>query len=333
MNKKYHLYALGNALVDTEIEVADSDLARHNIAKGVMTLVDAQRQAELTAGLRDHLTLSKRACGGSAANTAIALAQFGGRAFFSCNVGDDDNGQFYLDDLAASHIDHCGDSGRDSGATGRCLVMITPDAERTMNSYLGVSDQLDESNIDFAALADSEYLYIEGYLVTSPASRAAVAVARDHALANGVKIALSLSDPGIVAAFSEELREMAGSRIDLLFCNAEEALNWTGGAALEGALQKLQSEVGSFAVTNGSRGATVYDGFNQQQCAAQAVTAIDTNGAGDMFAGAYLYALAAGHSAAKAGRFANVAASCVVSQYGPRLHAAEYAPLLQALDD
>lgn len=331
MNKKYQLYALGNALVDTEIEVDDSDLTRHGVAKGVMTLVDTQRQAQLSAGLRDHLTLSRRACGGSAANTAIAVAQFGGRVFFSCNVGDDDNGQFYLDDLAASHVDHCGESGRDRGATGRCLVMITPDAERTMNSYLGVSDQLDDSNIDFAALADSEYLYIEGYLVTSPASRAAVATARQFARSRGVKIALSLSDPGIVAGFGDELREMVGDHIDLLFCNAAEALNWTAQSSLDAALAQLEGEVGSFAVTDGSAGAYLFDGYSRHHCAAQAVTAIDTNGAGDMFAGAYLYAIGAGHSAPQAGHFANVAASCVVSQYGPRLHSAEYAPLLEAL--
>jgi len=331
MSKKYHLYAVGNALVDTEIEVSDADLAAHGIDKGLMTLVDAQRQAELSAGLSDHLTLSRRACGGSAANSAIALAQFGGKAFFSCNVGDDDNGQFYLDDLAAGQIDHCGDSGRDTGTTGRCLVMITPDAERTMNSYLGVSDQLDASNIDFEALANAEYLYIEGYLVTSEKSRAAVAIARDHALANGVKIAASLSDPGIVAGFGEALREMLGEHIDLLFCNADEAINWTGAENLGAALNQLEQQVGGFAVTDGSRGATVYDGFNRHHCAAQAVTAIDTNGAGDLFAGAYLYALCHGHSAPRAGRFANVAASCVVGQYGPRLHHAEYGPLLEAL--
>ncbi len=333
MSKKYQLYALGNALVDTEIEVSDSDLELHAIDKGVMTLVDEHRQAELTAGLSEHLTLSKRACGGSAANTAIALSQFGSRAFFSCNVGDDDNGEFYLEDLAANGIDHCGSSGRDIGTTGRCLVMVTPDAERTMNSYLGVSDQLDESNIDFTALAASDYLYIEGYLVTSEKSRAAVAQAREFAIANGVKIALSLSDPGIVAGFGEQLREMAGNQIDLLFCNAAEAMQWTQTEELTAALEKLQCEVNSFAVTNGSSGATVFDGFNNHHCAAQAVTAIDTNGAGDMFAGAYLHALANGYSAPKAGHFANVAASCVVSQYGPRLHSAEYQPLLQALED
>ncbi|MDG1165671.1 MAG: PfkB family carbohydrate kinase, partial [Porticoccaceae bacterium] len=129
--KKYNVYGLGNALVDTEIQVTDQDLQRLEIEKGLMTLVDEQRQHFLINNLQDHITLSKRACGGSAANTIISLTQFGGRGYMACKVADDENGQFYLQDLIDNGVDHSGGDQLEPGITGKCLVMVTTDAERT----------------------------------------------------------------------------------------------------------------------------------------------------------------------------------------------------------
>jgi sugar/nucleoside kinase (ribokinase family) len=331
MSKRYHVYGLGAALVDTEIEVRDSDLAALSVEKGVMTLVDQARQAQLLEHLAGHLVHSKRASGGSAANTIIAIAQFGGETFYSCKVADDDNGHFYLHDLKAAGVDCHLDKQLDQGITGKCLVMITPDAERTMNTYLGISETLSHHDLSVEAIAASDYVYLEGYLVTSPTGRAAAIKAREIAQQNGVKTALSFSDPGIVAYFRDGLREMLGAQIDLLFCNKQEALSWAQTDSLDEALVALKQIARSFAVTLGAEGALVYDGTTQHAIAPHKVTAVDTNGAGDMFAGAFLYGLTQGHDFATAGKLASVAAATVVADFGPRLKMEQQRTLLEQL--
>lgn len=331
MSKRYHVYGLGAALVDTEIEVRDNDLATLSVEKGVMTLVDESRQTQILDHLAGHLVHSKRASGGSAANTIIGIAQFGGSTFYSCKVANDDNGHFYLHDLKAAGVDCHIDKERDHGITGKCLVLITPDAERTMNTYLGISETLSEHDLSPAAIAASEYVYLEGYLVTSPTGRAAAIRAREIAEQNGVKTALSFSDPGIVTYFRDGLREMIGERIDLLFCNKHEALSWAQTENLEDAIAALKQIARGFAITLGAEGALVYDGTNHHAIAPHKVTAIDTNGAGDMFAGAFLYGITQGHDFATAGKLASLASATVVSDYGPRLKAAQQRSLLEQL--
>jgi sugar/nucleoside kinase (ribokinase family) len=328
MSKKYHIYGLGAALVDTEIEVTDNFLQHANIEKGHMTLVDEQRQYQLLTLLQDHLVGSKRASGGSAANSVIAASYFGARAFYSCKVADDDNGHFYLSDLADAGVDSNFHSSKESGITGKCLVMITPDAERTMNTFLGISETLSQNELNEEALADSEYLYMEGYLVTSDSARNAAINARKLAQKHGVKTAISLSDPGMVEFFAEGLRHMIGEKVDLLFCNEDEALAWTGTNSVQLAAEALKTDASSFAITLGGKGALVYDGQRLIDIDPYPVTAIDTNGAGDMFAGAFLYAMSHGHDHASAGKLACRSAAELVCQYGPRLPAASHTSLL-----
>lgn len=328
MSKRYHVYGIGAALVDTEIEVTDADLAVMAVEKGVMTLVDEARQAQLLAHLTGHLVHSKRASGGSAANTIIAIAQFGGSTFYSCKVANDDNGHFYLHDLQAAGVACHLDKERDQGVTGKCLVMITPDAERTMNTYLGISATLSTEDLSHEAIAASDYVYLEGYLVTSSTGRAAAIRTREIAEQNGVKTALSFSDPGIVAHFRDGLKEMVGSKIDLLFCNSHEALSWAQTEDLNTAIAEIKKIARQFAITLGADGALVYDGVAQHHIAPHKVTAIDTNGAGDMFAGAFLYGITQGWSFPDAGKLASIAAATVVSDYGPRLTAAQQKQLL-----
>ncbi|MBK9426431.1 MAG: adenosine kinase [Gammaproteobacteria bacterium] len=327
--QRFDVYGLGAALVDTELRVTDAELRAHGIEKGVMTLVDEPRQNQLLDVFGDHLTLARRASGGSGANTVIAVSCFGGRGYYSCRVADDDNGHFYLHDLATAGVTHNGTTGLPAGTTGKCLVLITPDAERTMNTFLGISESLAPENLDPEALAAATYLYIEGYLATSPSGRAAAIRARELARQHGTRVALSLSDPGIVAHFGSELRAMAGGRVDLLFCNGDEARGWTGADDVETAAERLQADAESFAITLGARGALVFDGRQLHRIPATPATAVDTNGAGDMFAGAFLYGLTQGFDHVAAGRFANLAAAAVVAQYGPRLAPAQHADLLQ----
>ena len=329
--KKYHVYGLGNALVDTEIEVTDNNLNDLGIEKGLMTLVDEERQHFLLNNLADHMVMSKRACGGSAANTVISLSQFGGKSFFSCKVADDNNGHFYMQDLADNGVDHNAHAQISDGITGKCLVMITDDAERTMNTFLGTSTELSSADLNGDAIADSEYLYIEGYLVTGDSAKQAAIEAVEIARQAGTKIALSLSDPGIVEFFRAGLKEIAGPGIDLLFCNEQEALNWCETDNIDLALEHLQDTAKQFVVTRGSNGSVVFDGNQYLTAPAQPITAVDTNGAGDMFAGAYLYGITQGYNSLSAAVFANRAASAVVGQYGPRLHSAEYDGLKEGL--
>lgn len=329
MSDHYHIYGIGAALVDTEIEVSDADLKAMAVAKGVMTLVDEPRQRELIGYLSDHLVHSKRASGGSGANSVIAASYFGCRSFYSCKVADDENGDFYLNDIRAAGVDFPEHLGRTEGVTGKCLVLITPDAERTMNTYLGVSATLSVNELHTPAVDAADYVYIEGYLVSSETGREAAIELRQRAEKRNTLTALSLSDPAMVQFFRDGLLEMIGDGVDLLFCNREEAQGFTGTETLEEAAQSLQDYCRSFAITCGAEGALVFDGRHSYHIDAQPVKAVDSNGAGDMFAGAFLYALSQGHGYDIAGRFASLAAGKVVTQYGPRLRPEQHQALKQ----
>lgn len=329
----YHIYGIGNALVDKEFEVGDDFFAAAGIQKGVMTLIDADQQAQLLQQLQARYGLKKRACGGSAANTIIGASYFGAKTFYTCNVANDEAGDFYVADLKSAGVDTNMDGGRDNGVTGKCLVMVTPDAERTMNTYLGITSDLHEKHINEAALASAEYVYIEGYLVTSDTSRAAAIRVRELARKHGVKIAMTFSDPAMVQFFKDGLLEMLGDGVDLLFCNEQEAMLLAGSDNLDDALVTLKQHAKAFAVTLGAQGALAFDGQQLHTIAPHPVKAIDSNGAGDMFAGAFLYAITHGYNFAAAGRLASAASAQVVSQFGPRLNPEQHAPLKQHLND
>ena len=324
--KKYHVYGVGNALVDMEFEVEDKFFADNGIEKGLMTLVDEERQHELIS----HLDAfdGKKASGGSAANTIIAVSYFGGNAFYSCKVSNDELGDFYVHDLKAAGVDSNVGDGRKDGITGKCLVMVTPDAERTMNTYLGITETFSVDELHQDAIVDSEYLYLEGYLVTSNTGRHAAIEARKIAEENGVKTALTFSDPAMVEFFKDGLKEMIGNKVDLLFCNEAEAKSWADTDDLNQAVEAIKQVSDTFAVTLGNKGALVYDGKNSIDISPHDVKAVDSNGAGDMFAGAFLYGVTHGHSFFEAGNIASLASAKVVSQFGPRLSADEHKEIL-----
>ncbi len=327
MSKQYHIYGIGAALVDTEITLTDADLTTMAVAKGVMTLVNEERQQQLIDYLQNHLVASHKASGGSAANSIIAASYFGSNNFYSCKVANDDNGQFYLNDIKAAGVTTPTHITPPAGITGKCLVMITPDAERTMNTFLGISETLSVNELDPAAIAASHFVYIEGYLVTSPTGRAAAIELRQQAEANNTKTALSLSDPAMVQFFRDGLVEMIGAGVDLIFCNKDEAIGFTQTQNIEEAAEALKQYCKQFAITCGGDGALVFDGKELITVTATPVKAIDTNGAGDMFAGAFLHAINHGKDFKTAAAFANRAAAKVVAQFGPRLKAEQHAEL------
>jgi sugar/nucleoside kinase (ribokinase family) len=284
-----------------------------------MTLVDEVRQNELLDALGG--TPRKQQCGGSAANTVIAVSQFGAKAFYSCKVASDPIGNFYYQDLQDNGVDsNLRSQNRHSGTTGKCLVLISPDAERTMNTFLGITSTISSDEVVSEAIKNSKYMYMEGYLVASPTGKQAAVEARKIAEANGVKTALTFSDVNMVKFFKEGLMEMIGPNgVDLLFCNESEALNFTNTDDMISAREELKKVAKTYVVTLGENGALIFDGESYIEIAPYAVKAIDTNGAGDMYAGAFLFAITHNHSHASAGKLASLAASRVVSQFGPRL--------------
>ncbi|MGI9542725.1 MAG: adenosine kinase [Cyclobacteriaceae bacterium] len=318
MNKKYDVYGIGNALVDLEFEVTPAFLQQHEVEKGVMTLVEDHRQAQLIEALNASMT--KKQSGGSAANTVIAVSQFGGSCFYSCKVASDEMGDFYWKDLMAAGVDtNLDKDNREEGVTGRCLVMITPDADRTMNTFLGITGELSVSELEEAALKDSEYLYIEGYLVSNPESQGTMLAAKKMAENFGVKTALTFSDPNMVKFFREGFESVIGASVDLLFCNEDEALAYAQTDDLHQAREELKKAAHTFVITQGANGAMIFDGDTFIDIEPYKVEAIDSNGAGDMFAGAFLYGITHGHTYAQAGKLASMASSKIVSKFGPRL--------------
>jgi len=331
MSKKYNVYGIGNALVDIVTEVDDKFLTDHKIEKGLMTLVDEESQARISNAI--NMNNSNKQCGGSAANSIIAVSQFGGSSYYSCKVANDTLGEFYKEDLKNNGVDsNLTSETLEEGITGKCLVMTAEDASRTMNTFLGITGSYSIAEIMEGALKDSEYLYIEGYLVTSENGIDAMRYAKKMAEDNGVKTALTFSDPSMVKYFRDAMVSVVGSGVDLLFCNQEEAMLYTEKDNLADAREALKKDAKIFVITLGEKGAVIFDGETFIDVDPCKVEAVDSNGAGDLFAGAFLYGITNGKSYADAGKLASMASSKVVTQFGPRLDLEQTKELLSKLN-
>ena len=316
---KFDVYGVGNALVDKEFEVDESFFQDHGIEKGLMTLGTDEESLRLLGILTKKYGIKKQAGGGSAANTLYAVSQFGGKAFFSCKVASDETGDFFLKELGDQKIQTNSQTQCNDGLTGRCLIMISPDAERTMHTYLGVSETISEQELDLGAAKSSEYIYIEGYFVTSPSAKSAAIKLKQFAEKNQIKTAMTFSDPAMVEYFLDGINDVLGEGVDLLFCNEQELKLWAGTEDFAEACEKMKTKAKQFAITRGAEGALLFDGIKHINIDAHAVKAVDTNGAGDMFAGAFLYALTQGKDFETAGNLASLASATVVANFGPRL--------------
>jgi len=330
MKKEYDVCAIGNALVDYEIEVENDFLAANQVEKGLMTLVDQDRQAELLS--LAHGKIKKRQGGGSAANTIFGLTAFGGKGFYTCKVANDQDGSLYINDLLRAGIDTNLDvKNLSEGTTGKCLVMITPDAERTMNTFLGVTADFSPSELDLSSIEKSKFIFMEGFLVSSPSGLEAMKLAKKHAVENGVKVGLTFSDPAMVKYFNDQMKEIVGDGVDLLFCNIEEAELFTDTNELNEAKMALKKIARQFVITLSEKGALVYDGERFIEIQPFPTTAVDSTGAGDMFAGAFLYAINNGYDFKSAGMLASAASSAVVSKFGPRLEEGQIEKILSQI--
>ena len=329
--KKFDVYAIGNALVDIEYHATPQQLVEFGIDKGVMTLIDERRQNSLVAQLGD--SHEKMTCGGSAANTIIALAQMGASTHLDCRVASDMTGQIFARDLHESGVNSSlGSKPLPTGVTGKCLVFVTPDADRTMNTFLGVSAELDSSDIDIEAVKAAEYIYIEGYLASAENTRDAAIEARKIAENRNIKTSLTLSDPNIVKFFRDSLTAMIGDKVDLLFANEDEVMELAETDNFDVAVQLCKKIARSFAITRGSQGALVFDGLKLIEIQPNPVEAVDTLGAGDMFAGAFLYGLSQGMSFQQSGDLASLASAKIVTQFGPRLESGQTRNLLASFN-
>ena len=315
---KYDVYALGNALLDVEFEIKPEVLQELGIEKGVMTLLDQDSQDKIVSNLASYDT--KRSCGGSAANTLIAIAQFGGQAFYSCKVADDEPGKFYTQDLidcgVATNLEN---HEPEAGVTGKCLVFVTPDADRTMNTFLGISGEFSDAELVPEAIENATYTYIEGYLVSGESSKQAAIKAKEIAQAAGNKVAFTLADFNMVKFFKSGLLEIIGSGVDFLFANEGEALLMADTEDFDTAIAYLKTLAKGFAVTRGAKGSVVFDGEQLIEIEPFPVQAIDTVGAGDMYAGAFLYGITNGMDYAQAGKLASLASSKIVTVLGARM--------------
>ena len=309
------VFGVGNALVDIQARVPDSLLERLGYSKGCMTLVDEAAQLRVLGEL-DGADIS-RCAGGSAANTIIAVADFGGRAAYAGKVSNDALGQFCIRDMRSMGVSI--DIPLAAGQTGTSVILITPDAQRTMLTHLGVSATLTPQDIDESHLAQAKYVYVEGYLFTGDSTRAAALRTMELAKRHGVKIAFTLSDPFLITLFRDQFWSLIESDVDLLFCNLEEARSLTKKHDPIEAARELHRHCENVALTLGAEGSILMHAGEVIPIEGVDTQAIDTTGAGDMYAGAVLYGITNGLTWKQAGHLASHAAARIVSQLGARL--------------
>lgn len=315
--QRYDVYAIGNALVDFLTFVDDQFLIDKGIRKGLMTLVDKPAQTTLD-GL-DHREIT-RCSGGSAANTIVGLAVLGGKGCFSGKVGGDELGAFYRANLSDSGVELF--VTPDPKPTGSCISFVSPDAERSMMTFLGASTDLTDSDIHADALCDSKYLYVEGYLWDSPLARLAAIHAMETAKKNGVKVAFTFSDPWLVERFRDDFTRLLNDYIDVLFLNEREAGEITGYEDAAMAAKQLAKKVKNLCLTCGEEGAIIAaDGRIRTTPSLKIDKVVDTTGAGDLYAAGVLRGLSLGLDLTTSSMIGSRAAAAIVEKIGARLTA------------
>lgn len=312
----YDVYGVGNALVDVQARVSDDLVSELGFSKGIMTLVDDAAQAAVLSRLSGKPL--NQCAGGSAANTIVGLAEFGGRAAFAGKVACDEIGDFFLNDMRALGVDYKVKRA-EAGQTGSCAVLITPDAQRTMLTNLAVSTTLSAADIDEHQIARSKYIYVEGYLLTGDRTKQAAYHAMSLAKKLGVKVAFTASDPFLINMLRDEIWELVTGPVDLFFCNEEEAKSLTGKSDPVQCAAMIHEHAENVALTLGPKGSILMHGGETIPIEGVAVDAVDTTGAGDMYAGALLYGITSGMTWHQAGHLASHAAARVVGQMGARL--------------
>lgn len=315
MDRIYDVYSLGNAIVDVQTQVEDDVIARMHVEKGSMRFIS---EVQLDQTMEVIKTMeSKKSCGGSAANSIIALTQMGGKGVFSDIVGGDEHGDIFCKEMHALGVKFNYELVQ-GHRTSTCIVLITPDAERTMFTHLGASSYLSEEIVSEELIAQSKWIYIEGYILSNPKGPAIVNKMLELAKKHDVKVAFSCSDIFIVDLFKDKILALA-DKIDLIFANKNEAKRFLQIEDDTAVFDVFKSKFKNVIMTSGAKGARYAVNGEEGEEPGFKVKAVDTTGAGDMFAGAFLYGITHGFSLARSVRVANFLASQVVSQFGARM--------------
>ena len=306
---------IGNALVDVLSRESEAFVKAQRLVKGAMQLVDEARARELYAAMGPAVEVS----GGSAANTIVGVASFGGRAHYVGKVRDDQLGEVFQHDLRSVGVGYSTSAATSGPSTGRCLIVVTPDAQRTLTTYLGASVQLGPADVDKGVVERAAILYLEGYLFDPPEAQRAFHVAAGIAHAAGRKVALTLSDPFCVGRHRAAFRDLVERHVDILFANEAEICALYEAADFDAALQQVRRHCAVAALTRSERGSVVVAGDDVHVIDAHPVSAIvDTTGAGDLYAAGFMFGLSRGRSLATCGRLGSLAAAEVISHVGAR---------------
>ncbi|MDC3301570.1 adenosine kinase [Gammaproteobacteria bacterium] len=328
----YDISALGNALVDTQFMVDYDFLKEFDLEANQMVLVSAEDQKPILERLKSLNYESVSDCGGSATNSLVAASNYGSKCHHVCRVSDDKDGNMYINSLKQAGVAHIGISDRNGDLpTGKCLILVTPDAKRTMISMLGVSEFLGEEDIDYDVVESSRIFYIEGYMVTSEENFNAVISVLEHLKGKNIIKALSLADAGLVKIFKDRFDKIESYGLDMIFCNDDEAIAFSQTQSIDEAISFYKQKEYITAVTRGADGSSVVTAGKVINTAAEKIDPIDTNGAGDMFAGSFMHAYLEGSNLSQCSSFANFASSLVVTTFGPRVSSEKYSQILNKL--
>jgi fructokinase len=311
---RFDICGIGNALMDVVAAVDHGFLTHHDCRPGVMTLID-QARAEHLYSVMPPGQLSG---GGSGASTAAVAAALGARVAYLGRVADDELGRLFRADMERTGVHFPTPPLSGGEATGRCLVLVTPDGQRTMNTFLGASQLFGPEHVDRALIADARILYLEGYLFDPPAAQQAFRVAAEAAHAAGRRVALSLSDPFCVDRHRAAFRDLVRGHVDILFANEAEITSLYEENTFDAAAERARAETRLVALTRSEAGSIVLRGDERVTVPAEPTQVVDSTGAGDAYAAGFLAALVAGRSLATCGRLGSIAAAEIISHYGAR---------------
>ena len=315
MEKTYDVVGIGNAIVDVLVQANDDLIDNFELTKGTMALVDEAQAERLYASVGPGLETS----GGSAANTLAGVAQLGGRAGFIGRVRNDQLGGIFTHDIRSVGARFDTPAATEGPSTARCLILVTPDAQRTMCTYLGASVGLDPADLDLDMVAQAKVLYLEGYLWDSDEAKAAFITAAEVARAHGGEVALSLSDAFCVERHRESFQELVDGHVDILFANEMEITALYKANSFEEAADQVRGRCKLAALTRSEQGSVVLNGAGTHSVAPfQLGPLLDTTGAGDLYAAGFLHAYTQGQSVDECGRLGSLCAGQVVTQLGPR---------------
>ncbi len=311
---RFDILGIGNAILDVVAQADESFLSRHDMHKGTMTLIDAATADRLYAAMPP----GQESSGGSAANTCAVAAGLGARVAYVGKVAQDQLGAVFGHDLRAAGVHFPSTSVQGGAPTARCLILVTPDGQRTMNTFLGACVSLGEADVDPVLVADAAVTYLEGYLFDPPAAQAAFYRAAATAHAAGRQVALSLSDPFCVNRHRSAFRALVAGHVDILFANEAEVTALYEANDFDAAAEQARADVALAALTRSEAGSLILRGAETVQVAAEPANVVDTTGAGDAYAAGFLAGLTAGRDLADCGRIASIAAAEVISHYGAR---------------